>query len=324
MLHLIFDDGTEDLIPISIAVADYDGDRIVDSAASNFLGNSVGLFLGNGNFSFADPVFIPVGDGPISVISADFDDDGNADLALANRRDNRVTILLGDGAFDGEPIGFVTGISPDSVALGDLNGDGLADIVAANLSSNSVSIVLSGETAGQTQCDLANRAAAPRVFGEGNATLVVEFEVPEGVPKSNLPISIPIKCKAFGFPRQSCPHRLLGSLARTLSGPDGENAALSRLVRRRLEVTSAYNDDRNVPFCIFLPFLREVPDSGNSQILLIFVSATIAHLFFLQERSSSLFGFDKIFETVRLTRHSDSKPDPFSATDFAGCARSRL
>jgi hypothetical protein len=120
--------------PVSVAVADFNGDGQRDLAVAN-RGYARGLkiLLGDsaGGFAAAGPAVKAAGE-PQAVASADFDGDGNADLALASQGPNTIRVLLGDGAgrvsaAPGSPV-VVTG-DPLSVSVADLNGDGRADLI---------------------------------------------------------------------------------------------------------------------------------------------------------------------------------------------------
>ena len=61
--RLIYQVGTE---PPFVAVADFNGDRIADLAATNFGDDTVGILLGRGRYLPA-PADVPVGMGPVGV-----------------------------------------------------------------------------------------------------------------------------------------------------------------------------------------------------------------------------------------------------------------
>ena len=81
--------------PQGIAVADFNGDGILDLAVTNSAGNTVGVLLGKGNGTFQTQVTYPVGSNPIQIAVADFLGDGVPDVAVANALDNTVSVLLG-------------------------------------------------------------------------------------------------------------------------------------------------------------------------------------------------------------------------------------
>src|SRR5438094_6890427 len=75
------------LSPVSLAVADFNGDGTADLAVVDSpykeLG-TVSILLGRGDGSFQAPEPYAVGSNPTSVAVGDFNDDGRLDLAVAN------------------------------------------------------------------------------------------------------------------------------------------------------------------------------------------------------------------------------------------------
>ena len=123
--------------PVSVAVADFNGDGKRDLAVAN-RGYARGLkiLLGNGagGFAAAGSPLKAQGE-PSAVASADFDGDGKADLALASSDPNTISVLLGDGAgrvsaAPGSPV-EVTG-NPLNLKVADLDGDGRADLIVSS------------------------------------------------------------------------------------------------------------------------------------------------------------------------------------------------
>ena len=116
--------------PVSVAVADLNGDNIPDLVVANSQDNTVTILLGKGDGTFLSST-VPVGSQPVFVTTGDFNGDGIPDVVVANYGDNTLTILInnGDGTFT---IGrVITGIGnqPTSLAAGDFNADGNMDLV---------------------------------------------------------------------------------------------------------------------------------------------------------------------------------------------------
>ncbi|MEO8845394.1 MAG: VCBS repeat-containing protein [Kofleriaceae bacterium] len=139
--------------PISIAIADLDGDGTPDLAVANEASNTVSALLnttatGSTTPSFAAKVDFTTGAAPFSVAIADLDGDGTPDLAVANRVSNTVSVLVNTTATGSTnpsfaaKVDFTTGGGPFSVAIADLNGDGKPDLGVANVNSNTVSVLL--------------------------------------------------------------------------------------------------------------------------------------------------------------------------------------
>lgn len=157
---LSFDAGPE---PTSVAIGDLDGDGKPDLAVTNhslpgvnFPGNTVSVFLGNGDGTFRVGTGFGTGTGSASVAIGDLNADGKPDLAVACLEGNLVSVLLGrgDGTFRAKA-DYATGASPYSVAIGDLNGDGRPDLIVPNLYSHTVSVMLGtglGAFSAQSTC----------------------------------------------------------------------------------------------------------------------------------------------------------------------------
>jgi hypothetical protein len=139
--------------PVSVAVADFNGDGIADLAVANSGSNDVTVLLGDGKGDFLPAVKSPflVGNVPSFIVAADFNADENVDLAVANDSDGTVTVLLGNGsagftASSGGPFGV--GTQPVSLAVSDFNADGNLDLAVANAGSGNVTVLLGNGSGG--------------------------------------------------------------------------------------------------------------------------------------------------------------------------------
>ena len=135
--------------PQAVAVADFNGDGKQDLAVLNGNGNTISIFLGNGDGTFQTPTTsYPVANGfPVAIAVGDVNNDGKLDLVVADQRIGEISVLLGngDGTFQTHK-DFATGNSPVAVVLGDFNGDGKLDVATANYTDNTVSILLGDGT----------------------------------------------------------------------------------------------------------------------------------------------------------------------------------
>ncbi len=122
--------------PQSVAVADFNGDGLLDMAVpvySIFTSlPDVDIFLGNGAGKFtAGPTFPVIGQNVNNVAVGDFNGDGKADIAISLPDAGEIQVLLGNG--DGTFTALTPIAVPDvfKVYTGEFNGDGKADLVVA-------------------------------------------------------------------------------------------------------------------------------------------------------------------------------------------------
>ena len=166
--------------PISVAIADVNGDGKPDLIVANYGGSSVSVLLGNGNGTFQTQTAFATSAPATSVAVADLTGDGKLDLVVTNYGSSSVGVLLGngDGTFQSEST-FAAGLFPTSVKVADVNGDGRADLVVADLGSNCVSVLLgNGDGTFQNQATFATgitprSVAVADVNGDGKPDLVV-------------------------------------------------------------------------------------------------------------------------------------------------------
>ncbi|MGA8437028.1 MAG: FG-GAP-like repeat-containing protein [Candidatus Sulfotelmatobacter sp.] len=156
-------------IPVSVGLADFNGDGYLDVAVADQAGNAVSVMLGTGTGSFPTHVEYPTAAFPTGVAVGDFNNDGNLDLAVSAGNGNTVSVLWGkgDGTFEGQ-VNAGTGDIPYSVVAADFNNDNTTDLLAANSGGNSVSVILSnGNGTFQTRTDFA-AGTTPRAVATGN------------------------------------------------------------------------------------------------------------------------------------------------------------
>ena len=139
--------------PGSIAVADFNGDGLLDLAVTNTGDGTVTVLEATGFGGFGTPAGNPfaTGKSPKAIVTGDFNGDGKADLAIANSGDNTITVLLGNGAggftpAPGSPFSGSTGSQPVSLAIGDFNSDGIQDLAVVYAGNSIVQTFLGSGT----------------------------------------------------------------------------------------------------------------------------------------------------------------------------------
>jgi type II secretory pathway component GspD/PulD (secretin) len=140
--------------PRAVVVADFNGDGKLDFAVANSGDNSISVFEGNGDGTFAQfpnsPFKLAASEqGPVAMVTGNFAHQGTPDLAVVNQATNDVAILTasGDSTFNGtftEVAGspITVGQLPVAIAGGDLNADGIPDLAVVNQTDNTVTVLL--------------------------------------------------------------------------------------------------------------------------------------------------------------------------------------
>jgi hypothetical protein len=133
--------------PLSLAVADVNGDGHPDVLTANSLLNTVGVLLGTGTGTFSNRTDYSTGatSNPNCLAVADVNADGHPDVLTANTGNNTVGVLLGTsaggfGAVATYAVGPLSG--PHSLAVADVNGDGQLDVLTANSTADAVGVLL--------------------------------------------------------------------------------------------------------------------------------------------------------------------------------------
>ncbi len=118
----------------AIVTADFNGDGVLDLAATNHGSATVAICLGDGAGGFsAATTMASGGSSPDYLDAGDFDGDGNLDLVVANYGSSNIGVLLGngDGTFKSVTTYTTNATYPDGIVVGDVNGDGKYDILAS-------------------------------------------------------------------------------------------------------------------------------------------------------------------------------------------------
>ena len=129
--------------PFATVAGDFNQDGIPDIATANLYANTISVFLGNGDGTFAAPSTLPTGNSPIAIVTGDFNNDGFLDLAVANENDFTVGVYLGSGGGAFTFAGAVAaGSIPNSIVVGDFNRDGNLDMAVTDRGTAQVTILL--------------------------------------------------------------------------------------------------------------------------------------------------------------------------------------
>lgn len=131
--------------PQTIAVADLNGDGILDLAVADYGGfGAVWVLMGQAGGTFAAAVGYPVtGHGVQGIAAGDLNGDGKLDLATSDWTLNLVCVLLGQGGgVFGSALTYPAQDGVNNVTMGDFNQDGRLDLATANYHSNNASVYL--------------------------------------------------------------------------------------------------------------------------------------------------------------------------------------
>ncbi|CAF4146497.1 unnamed protein product, partial [Adineta steineri] len=135
--------------PQSIAIGDFNNDSRLDIAVVNFHGDSMGVFLGYGNGTFADQVSysVSLSTHPYDIVIGDVNNDDHQDIIVTIDYGQSILIFFGygNGTFvEGNTYPTGSGSYPYSIAVGDVNNDNQLDIIVTNCGTNNV-VVFIGE-----------------------------------------------------------------------------------------------------------------------------------------------------------------------------------
>jgi hypothetical protein len=138
--------------PYSVATGDFNNDNNSDVVVANSGSDSVGIFLGYGDGSFAPQTnyFVGFESNPQHVAVVDYNQDHQLDILTANSNGNSVGVLrgYGNGSFASTSVYSTRdGSQPYWVTIGDFNNDHRWDLVVANQGKDNVGVLFGYEYA---------------------------------------------------------------------------------------------------------------------------------------------------------------------------------
>lgn len=148
--------------PVDIAVADMDGDTILDIVTVSAGSQVISVRHGTGGGAFAAATQYAVGSGPSAVGIIDIDKDGRKDLAILNAGEATVGILMNNslGGFFGH-YSFPIGQGPAALRVGDFNQDTFDDVVVANNIDGDIHVLLNDQFSGFVPNIITNIGSSP-------------------------------------------------------------------------------------------------------------------------------------------------------------------
>jgi hypothetical protein len=128
------------MLPMDIAVADYNGDRKIDFILTKYGSSNCELYTaGDGKFEFTRSVITGCApDSSIGADAADFNNDGNVDFIVATYYGKEsfnyfyLNLGYGDGTFETIKFPSYLYTTYGGIAAGDFDGDGIVDFAATD------------------------------------------------------------------------------------------------------------------------------------------------------------------------------------------------
>lgn len=171
---------------MAVAAGDFNGDGHLDLAVTNYDAGNVGISVGYGDGTFAEPARFATGSDsyPRSVVVNDFNGDSHLDLALSKDDSPRVMILSGRGDGNFEILTVLAIPNEDALLLlvtDDFNGDTYPDLAIINYDYMQLGVVFGNNSRtlsrkialSPNDCDMPLSAAAADFNGDGQLDLVL-------------------------------------------------------------------------------------------------------------------------------------------------------
>jgi hypothetical protein len=158
----------------ALVTVDLNGDGILDFAAVNGQGQSLSVYLGNGDgtFTLGPDQTTELPPNPLGLAAADVNGDGTLELLLAGNSNIGATAMVNDGAVTFSTVLQYGGISgTTALAVGDFNNDGSIDLAVVAPAVNTISVLLQSPliTPSSTNVDF----GSVLVGGTGSQTVTV-------------------------------------------------------------------------------------------------------------------------------------------------------
>jgi hypothetical protein len=165
----------------TVATGDLNGDGYPDIVIGNRVDDTVTVYTGLGDGSFALPQTYAIGARVWKITVADATGSGRLDILSANKGANTVSLLLnyGDGTFAPQIV-IPTGTRPGAATVADLNGDGIPDLVVDNYAADTVGVYL-GEGDGEFAPPVSYSSANGSAFA-GPAPVTIADLTGDGIP----------------------------------------------------------------------------------------------------------------------------------------------
>jgi hypothetical protein len=162
--------------PVSVVLADVNGDGIPDVVAANRLDKTVSVLRGVGDGTFGQQITFSLSSAPVALAIGDFNKDGNPDLAVLEdcgaakcTQPGSLEVLLGSGGGNFQPaLSYPVGYSPSSLVVGDITGNSNLSLIVANRCGNDASCLSPG-TASVLFGDGAGKFKAGKDLALGNS-----------------------------------------------------------------------------------------------------------------------------------------------------------